>query len=144
MSETKNPEEIKTVNNIGKIVEKLKESPMLKKDFEEIVNQMDNIAEDLCRFVKSDFKYPFSFHKFLLEIDWENGVKVFAPKSKIQVSFIGTDALMNKTIYQSLIEDFSNKLPKINVLLEEFVNQLDSYVKMLRNILEEIDMEEDP
>jgi hypothetical protein len=141
-------EQTQTVNNLtdilDKVLRKLSEAPQYNRRMREILEDLENMAEDLKILVNESFAFDFQFRGFMVEIEGGESAKIRAPYSGRVIGYVGEKCLKGKNIYECLKERFSDRISLIEKLLEEFAEELDEYVKTIKQILVEDEDEEDP
>jgi hypothetical protein len=139
MSETQNQaqkqEELrKLVESMETLVEKLESLPS-NKELERRIRKMYNIAKDIRVIADSEFDKTSDFDHFVLVIDGWSGIRVFAPNSKVEITYVDNLCLGEKSIYDCLRERFSDKAPMLNTLFEAFSQVLEGYMAELLYML---------
>jgi hypothetical protein len=135
-------EEKKLVSNIEELVSKLEKLPD-NEELRKLVIHMNSVAKDIKVVVENSFDVKRDFDQFVLKIHWSYGLRVYSPESKTEIAYIENDCIEQKGFYNCLMEKFSNKIPILNKLLEEFSLTLEKYTETITNIIVG-DEEDDP
>jgi hypothetical protein len=127
-------EKAKLVRNIEEAVQRLESAPK-NKELEEIIMMMKDITKDIETIINNDFTEKKDFDAFILKVYGYHGIDVYAPRSKVNIAFIESKCLDEKSIYNCLQEKFTNKTPILNVLFEKLSEKLDDYFVLLFDTL---------
>jgi hypothetical protein len=122
------------VENIEKVVEKLKQLPK-NQYLEKVMDRACDIGKDIKEIVYKDFDKKEDFDNFWLMVHWKYGIRVYTPIAKIDVAYLHAECLEEKSVYECLKQKFSNKIPIINKLLEEFADAVNDFADELYLLL---------